>query len=331
MAVHDLSTCFSLNPWAELEFPAWLQCPTSAPTLGASGWRRCEDKPPQPTAVQPSPGVKHFADHRRCFLIWFLNINVKMFALLSPRPFCEIHTLLYKQLHHNPYLWFPTLVWSQMNLPLGRSSFPRGSPLLVGMRGHQPTWRNQLTHKPKATPAICVTLSPCQRVKHFISLQQALGYFQPLCGLLSLLGMSIVCVVHCSFLQGSRSLSAAGCLISPPPRGWKKPPSTTPSSLLCHSLIFFLIWYLLWLLNLTRIVLLWSTTLHALLVAVLLKFDGSRFHSGRKGEGWYQLSISVSCSRSSLSAVLCFAECEKFHFFSSLLTHLVQHAPALGC
>lgn len=65
--------------------------------------------------------------------------------------------------------------------------------------------------------------SSCQRVKHFIALQQALGYFQPLYELLGVLGVSIVCVDHCSFLlQGSRSRSAAGCLISPPPCGWKK-------------------------------------------------------------------------------------------------------------
>lgn len=60
-----------------------------------------------------------------------------------------------------------------------------------------------------------------KELKHFISLQQALGCFQALCELLGVLGVSAVCLDYCSFLQGSTSLSAVGFLISPPPCRWK--------------------------------------------------------------------------------------------------------------
>lgn len=78
--------------------------------------------------------------------------------------------------------------------------------------------------------------------------------------------------------------------------------------------------------NLTWMVLLWSTEPHAPLIAVLLQFDGSRFHLGRKGEGWYKLSISVSCSRLSLSAMhsCCLAGSEPFHFFFTYPFHLTS-------
>ena len=166
-----------------------------------------------------------------------------------------------------------------------------------------------------------LSLSSSQRVKHLISLQQALRYFQPLCELLGVLGVSVVCVVHCSFLQGSRSLSAAGCLISNPPCGWK-------THIWQHLAVSCAApWFFFWFdiccdfLNLTRMVLLWSMKPCAHLVVVLLQFDESRFRLGRKGEGQYQLSISVHRSRSSLFAMhdYCLAECELFCYCSTYL------------
>lgn len=62
-------------------------------------------------------------------------------------------------------------------------------------------------------------------LKHFVSLQQALGCFQALYELLGVLGVSAVCLDHCSF-QGSTSLSAVGYLI-PPPCRWKTHPDNT--------------------------------------------------------------------------------------------------------
>lgn len=64
-------------------------------------------------------------------------------------------------------------------------------------------------------------------LKHFISLQQALRCFQALYELLGVLGVSAVCLDHCSFLQGSSSLSAVGYLIPPPPCRWKTHPDNT--------------------------------------------------------------------------------------------------------
>lgn len=99
----------------------------------------------------------------------------------------------------------------------------------------------------------------------------------------------------------------------------ENPPLTTPCSVLCPSLVFLLIWYLLWPFNLTRVALLWSTKPHGSLLEVSLQFGGNRFHLGRKGEAQHQVSISVHHSRSLFSAVpsCCLAGCEKFHFFST--------------
>lgn len=247
-----------------------------------------------------------------------------MLALLSPCSLLNYFLMRYKHLQYSPYLW--------LSHPPGKKPFSSWSTPSMGMQDPQPTWRNQLAHECKATSAFCAAhielpCSSCQGLntsfpfnRHFqTSIRCWVCWDCLVCGELSF---------------PSRHQIALCCWLPHLSSTWvEKPPLATPSSALCHSLIFCLIWYSLRL-CITGMFLLWSTNPRAPQAAVFLQLGGSRFRLGRQGEGWYRVSISVHLSRASgsHSAVhgCCLANTEKFHFFPLVLNGFTWLSPALG-
>lgn len=112
----------------------------------------------------------------------------------------------------------------------------------MGMQDPQPSWGNQLAHECKATSAFCVAhielpCSSCQGLNTSFPFNR---HFQPCIRF----WVCWECFVCRELSFPSRHQIALCCWLPHlSSTRVEKPPLATPSSALCHSLIFCLIWY----------------------------------------------------------------------------------------